>query len=119
MKKFMAVSALAIMIGFSGQALAQNANQGGFVGPTIAPVTVADAKNLRDDTAVVMVGKIDKNLGGDKYNFTDATGSITVEIDGDDWNGVNATTADTIEIHGEVDKEFTKLEIDVDRVVKK
>ena len=123
MKKFAMVSALALFLGVSGNALAQQnfgaANAGGYTGPSAAAMTVAEAKKLSDDTPVVLVGKIEKSLGGEKYLFTDNTGSVTVEIDNDDWRGLNVSDKDTVEIRGEVDKEFMNLEISVDSVSKK
>ena len=123
MKKFAMVSALALILGVSGNALAQQnfgaANAGGYTGPSAAAMTVAEAKKLSDDTPVVLVGKIEKSLGGEKYLFTDNTGSVTVEIDNDDWRGLNVSDKDTVEIRGEVDKEFMNFEISVDSVSKK
>lgn len=123
MKKFAMVSALALILGVSGNALAQQnfgaANAGGYTGPSAAAMTVAEAKKLSDDTPVVLVGKIEKSLGGEKYLFTDNTGSVTVEIDNDDWRGLTVNDKDTVEIRGEVDKEFMNLEISVDSVSKK
>lgn len=123
MKKFAMVSALALILGVSGNALAQQnfgaANAGGYTGPSAAAMTVAEAKKLSDDTPVVLVGKIEKSLGGEKYLFTDNTGSVTVEIDNDDWRGLTVNDKDTVEIRGEVDKEFMNFEISVDSVSKK
>lgn len=125
MKKILATSALALSVFLSTNALAQAtstlpaATNGGFAGPTIAPTTVEAAKKMSDESAVVLVGKIEKNLGNEKYTFTDATGSITVEIDHEDWRGQTVSPEDTVEIRGEVDKDFTTIEIDVDYVTKK
>lgn len=123
MKKLAMVSALALVIGFSGNALAQQnfgaANAGGYTGPSAASMTVAEAKKLGDDTPVVLIGKLEKSLGGEKYLFTDNTGSVTVEIDNDDWRGLTVNDKDTVEICGEVDKDFMNFEIDVDSIAKK
>ena len=113
MKNLLTVTAMAVVIGLSGQAQAQ------FQGPTISPVSVAEAQKLSDDTAVILVGNIEKDLGGEKYLFRDKTGTITVDIDNDKWQGVPVSPADTVELRGEVDKEFMSVEIDVDQVIKK
>lgn len=118
MKKFMAVSALALVMGVSANVWA-NPNMGGYTGPSQAAVTVEEAKKLSDDSAVILVGKIEKSLGGEKYLFTDNTGSVTVEIDNEDWRGLSVNEKDTVELRGEVDKDFTSFEIDVDTVIKK
>lgn len=122
MKKVIAVSALALMLGMSGGAFAQYngpSARGGFSGPGPAVSTVAEAAKLGDDTPVVLVGNIEKSLGDEKYLFKDASGSITVEIDNDDWRGVNVTPENVIEIRGEVDKELFDIKIDVDTVTLK
>lgn len=121
MNKLLAVSALALTIAVSSAAFAKNNLGGGFNGPT-APnlkVTVAEAQKLSDDTPVILTGKIEQSLGNEKYQFRDSTGIITLEIDNDDWNGVNVKPEDTVEIQGEIDKGFTKLEVEVNSVVKK
>lgn len=118
MKNILTVSALALVMGLSANVLAQPA-AGGFTGPSQAAVSVAEAKKLSDDAPVVLNGRIEKSLGGEKYLFTDNTGSVTVEIDNEDWNGVSVSEKDTVELRGEVDKDFTSFEIDVDSVIKK
>ena len=125
MNKFLAVSALAITLGYATFAQAQGGftgkaqPQGGYTGPTIDTASVADAKKLSDDTPVVLVGKISKSLGGEKYLFSDGTDTVTIEIDDDDWRGLSVSEKDTVEIRGEVDKDFLSVEIDVDSISKK
>jgi uncharacterized protein (TIGR00156 family) len=116
MKNIVKLSCLALVLGFSGEAFAQH---GGYTGPSITKSSVAEALKLRDDSAVVLEGKIAKSLGGEKYLFTDATGSITVEIDNEDWRGVSVNENDTVVIKGEIDKDLMSVEIDVDSVSKK
>ncbi len=123
MNKFITASAFVVALGLSVNAFAAGfqgqANMGGFQGPGLEPSSVSEALKLNDDTPVVLVGQIEKSLGGEKYLFKDATGSVTVEIDNEDWRGVNVTPKDTIVIQGEVDKDFFKTEIDVDSVALK
>ena len=123
MNKFITASAFVVALGLSANAFAAGfqgqANMGGFQGPGLQPSSVSEALKLNDDTPVVLVGQIEKSLGGEKYLFKDATGSVTVEIDNEDWRGVNVTPKDTIVIQGEVDKDFFKTEIDVDSVALK
>ena len=119
MKKTTIISALALIIGFSSNVSAQQPIVGGFTGPLLTKITVAEALKLSDDTPVVLEGKIEKNLGGEKYLFKDNSASVTVEIDNDDWRGITVSEQDLIEIHGEVDKDLMNFEIDVDSVLKK
>ena len=116
MKKIFAVSALALALGMSGAVSAQMVS-GGFQGP---PMSVADALKLNDDTAVVLVGQIERSLGDEKYLFKDASGTVTVEIDNEDWRGLNVTPQDTVILNGEIDKEmFKDTKIDVDSIALK
>lgn len=123
MNKFITASAFVVALGLSANAFAAGfqgqANMGGFQGPGLQPSSVSEALKFNDDTPVVLIGQIEKSLGGEKYLFKDATGSVTVEIDNEDWRGVNVTPKDTIVIQGEVDKDFFKTEIDVDSVALK
>lgn len=90
---------------------------GGFEGPrapSVAPMTVKQALDQRDDSIVVLTGKIVNSLGDEKYTFRDDTGDVIIEIDDEDWGGIKVTPENTIEIVGEVDKEFMKpTKIDV------
>ena len=119
MKKFMTLTSLALVFGLSGNALAQQP-RGGFQGPGLPVMTVAEALKVSDDTPAKLAGKIEKSLGNEKYLFKDATGTITIEIDDDDWKGVTATPDSELIIEGEVDKDmFKDTEIDVDVVTLK
>lgn len=116
MNKLVTTSVFALALCLSSAAMAFSPT-GGFSGPGLAESTVAQAVKMSDDTPVVLVGKIEKSLGGEKYLFKDASGSVIVDIDDDDWRGLNVTPADTIIIEGEVDKGlFEETKIDVDSV---
>lgn len=97
-------------------------NKGGFVGSSkggksnMKVVTVAEAKKMKDDADVILVGRITKQLGHEKYTFKDDSGSITVEIDDDDWRGVKVDTNDRVRIYGEVEREKLKTEIEVKKI---
>ena len=119
MKKTTIVFTLALITVFSSYVSAQQPIAGGFTGPSLAKLTVAEALKLSDDTPVVLEGKIEKNLGGEKYLFKDNTASVTVEIDNDEWRGITVNEQDIIEIRGEVDKDLMNFEIDIDSISKK
>lgn len=125
MKKIVYTSLFAFSIAFSGVAMAGFnpdgvvAHKGGFNGPSSGITTVAEALKAKDDTLVVLTGKIEKETAKEKYLFRDSTGAIIVEIDKDDWNGQDVSPSDTVVIHGEVDKEIMHApEIDVDKIIK-
>lgn len=110
MKKLLSTSVLGLAVGVSFNAMAA------FQGPEAGVTTVAEALKMRDDSPVVLTGQIEKNLGNEKYQFKDATGTVVVDIDNEDWRGVDVTPANTITIRGEVDKDMFTTEIDVDSV---
>lgn len=122
MKRIIAILVLVLVCaafvsaqGFTGE----KAAKGGFTGGSKAEVTtVAQALKMKDDTNAVLRGNIVKKIKHEKYLFKDATGEIVIEIDDDDWGGVTVGPQDTVELIGEVDKDFNKIEFDVD-IVKK
>ena len=92
-------------------------NQKAIAAPAL--VSVKQALTLKDDTDVQLKGYIVKALGDEKYQFRDATGSITVDIDDDLWQGKAISAKTPVVIMGEVDVDLlpTKhVEIDVDQV---
>ncbi|MDE6571365.1 MAG: YgiW/YdeI family stress tolerance OB fold protein [Alphaproteobacteria bacterium] len=118
MKKLM-MSVLAVTaVAGAAHADFQPVAQGGFVGGDETIITVKQAKEMRDDTYVIVQGKIVQRAGDDKYLFEDQTGSIIVEIDKKDWNGVTVTPNDTVKLYGEIDRGLLKTEIDVDYLQK-
>jgi uncharacterized protein (TIGR00156 family) len=95
----------------------------GFTGPrannnqavTISePITVSEAKNLPNDSWVVLTGNIVSALPGSKaYIFRDATGEITVEIDRKVWRGLSAGLSDKVTISGELEIKKRQVIIEV------
>jgi protein ygiW len=94
---------------------------GGFVPSGSAaqtqPLSVKEALKLRDDSFVVIDGKIKSQLRHEHYRFADQNGdSIEVEIDDDVWRGVSVDENTLVRISGEIDKDFTKTTIDVKNI---
>ena len=94
---------------------------GGFVPSGSAvqtqPSSVKEALKLRDDSFVVIDGKIKSQLRHEHYRFVDQNGdSIEVEIDDDVWRGVSVDENTLVRISGEIDKDFTKTTIDVKNI---
>lgn len=102
----------------NGAVSASNQNNGGFSGPSLNRLSVAEAKKLGDDSHVKLVGKIEKHLGGENYQFTDDSDSVIVEIDHDVWRGLTIGPDDTVIIYGEIDKDFFDFKIEVDKILK-
>jgi len=108
---------VALLLG-SSIALSAQQHGGGFTGPGVQAVSVQEAKNLRDDTPVILRGSILRFLGDEKYLFSDNTGTIVVEIDDKLWIGLSVGEKDLVEIRGEVDRELISIEIDVKSIRK-
>ncbi|MDL2269104.1 NirD/YgiW/YdeI family stress tolerance protein [Desulfosarcina sp. OttesenSCG-928-G17] len=98
----------------AGNAMAQS----GFTGPGPGVANVDHAKSMGDDEPVVLEGNIVQHLGGERYLFQDASGTVTVDIDDDKWRGFQVGPEDRVRISGEVDKDWNKVEIDVDSITK-
>lgn len=92
--------------------------QGGFQGPSMAISTVEQAKQMSDDQHVALRGYIVQSFGDEDYLFKDDSGTINVEIDHKRWHGQVVTPNDLVEIQGKIDKDWSKLEIDVKRIFK-
>lgn len=127
MRKLLILSILVAFLIAPGLTMAQqkpgfNPNpetKAGYTGPVVFQ-TVSQVLQMRDDAPVVMEGNIVRFLGGEKYEFVDKTGSVTIEIDDDyTWEGQTVGPDDTVIIYGEVDRDFKDFKVDVDRVIKK
>lgn len=79
---------------------------GGFVDNALKPMSVAEIEKQSDDTYVAVVGNIIKQVGDDKYEFSDGSNSILVKIKPNVWQGQRVSPKDKVMIMGEVDREF-------------
>lgn len=129
MKRFIQVTCLTALLAGSTFAIAQS---GGYTGPTSKPaatgytgpssVAMTTAKELlangKDDQYAKLKGKLTSHKGGEDYEFTDASGKITVEIDAKHFpQGVNIDQNTVVELAGEFDKEtFGESTFDVKQV---
>ena len=129
MKRFIQVTCLTALLAGSTFAIAQS---GGYTGPTSKPaatgytgpssVAMTTAKELlangKDDEYAKLKGKLTSHKGGEDYEFTDASGKITVEIDAKHFpQGVNIDQNTVVELTGEFDKEtFGESTFDVKQV---
>lgn len=103
---------------FGANAEVPYGTKGGYSGPGPAIVTVEEAKKMRDDSVIALEGYIVRHLGGDDYLFEDASGAINVEIDDKHWQGQQIGPKDKVQLYGELDKDLTRIEVDVKRVIK-
>ncbi len=74
------------------------------------PVTVQQAKTLKDATAVSLTGKIVKQINpkSDEFEFKDNTGKIILDIDDDLWEKHALKAGDHVRVSGEVDTHRSK-----------
>ncbi|MFE8730292.1 YgiW/YdeI family stress tolerance OB fold protein, partial [Aeromonas hydrophila] len=75
-------------------------------------VSVAQLKDLADDSRATLEGKLVKHLGGENYLFRDESGEVEVEVDEKVWRGTEVGPDDLIHIRGEVDHSGNKTELD-------
>ncbi len=118
MLKFLAILAMFCLLPATA-ALAKD--KGGYTGPTqgAKAIKASEVENYPDDTQVILVGKLESHLKGDKYHFNDGTATIVVEIDDDEWNGLTVGPEEVVEIFGEIDKDFNGYEVEVKKITKK
>ncbi|GHV93733.1 protein YgiW [Spirochaetia bacterium] len=116
MKKTLIV--VALFVAFSSGCVLFAQQGGGYNGPGLAVITVAEARNLSDDSPVKLRGNIVQFLGDKKYLFQDSSGTITVEISPKIWGGLTVDQNDVVEITGEIDKNFRKIEVEVKSIKK-
>lgn len=81
-------------------------------------VSVAQLKDLADDSWATLEGNLVKHLGGENYMFRDASGEVEVEVDQDVWRGIEVGPDDLIRIRGEVDHSWNKTEVEVESLEK-
>ena len=86
--------------------------------PGTVAITVAEAQNLRNNTPVILQGRIERFLGDEKYLFSDGSGSIVVEINDDVWDNLSLSQNDMVEIIGEIDRKSRGNEVEVEIIRK-
>lgn len=92
----------------------------GYAGPSsVALMTAKDVlAKAKDDQYVKVKGKLTSHKGGEDYEFTDASGKMTVEIDAKRFpQGVKIDHTTLVELTGEFDKEtFGESTLDVKQI---
>ena len=121
--RILIASALALVLAapafaaFEGPA--SSTQPGSFKGPgaVAAADTVAKALEARDESPVVLEGRIvSAAKEHEEYVFQDKTGKIIIELDDELFHGRTVTPENTIRIWGEVDTKFGRdSEVEVDR----
>jgi uncharacterized protein (TIGR00156 family) len=120
MKRFLQFSCLTAVIATSAVAFAQSGAYtgpttkaapaaAGYAGPSSVPLLTAKEllANGKDDQHARLKGKLLSHKGGDKYEFADQSGKITVEIDEEHFPaGVKIDHTTVVELTGEFDKEL-------------
>ena len=82
-------------------------------------VTVAEAKQLVDETAVTLSGVIVKRIRGDRFQLKDGSGSIDIDVDDDFWKPMGLKAGDQVKVIGEVDtRSGQSANIDVVKIEK-
>lgn len=119
MKRISQLAIITLLCSGAAVAVAQTTPPG-YTGPSGAPLMTA--KDLlakgKDDQYVRLKGKLTSHKGDENYEFTDASGKITVEIDADRFpQGVTVDHNTLVELTGEFDKEmFGESTLDVEQI---
>lgn len=131
MKKLLNISCIAALFtacafavaqpsGYTGPSAKAAAAPAGYAGPSSVPLMTAKdvLAKARDDQYVKVKGKLTSHKGGEDYEFTDASGKMTVEIDAKHFPAGLAIDQNTlVELTGEFDKEtFGESTMDVKQV---
>jgi uncharacterized protein (TIGR00156 family) len=66
-------------------------------------VTVAEAKQLPDETAVTLSGVIVRKTHKDHFELKDNSGKIGIEVNSDLWSPIGLKAGDKVKVIGEVD----------------
>ncbi|KGT46866.1 NirD/YgiW/YdeI family stress tolerance protein [Acinetobacter sp. HR7] len=82
-------------------------------------VSVAQAKQLADETAVTLSGVIVKRTKGDHFQFKDGSGTIEIDVDDEVWKPLRLKAGDQVNIVGEVNVQSGQAPIiDVEKLEK-
>ncbi len=104
----------------AASALFASAASAQYVGPSTTPSyeTIADVlKNPVDDAPVTLSGYLVKQVGNEKYLFSDGQSEIRVDIDHKHLPATPIDERTRVQIRGEVEKDFLQSpEIDVESV---
>lgn len=120
MKKTMIAVTMMLSSGFAmANTMPNSQSIGGFEGPLKGVNdTVAKALSGRDGAPVQITGNLVNSLGDEMYTFTDGTETILIEIDDGDWAGLSVTPNDKVTIMGEIEKDWSEVHVEVDRIQK-
>ncbi len=117
MKKYILLTIL--VVASSIMAYATHAT-GGFKGPgaeiNVSTITIAEALTKKDDTPVIIIGQIIRQIDDDTYVFQDESGTGSVEIDDEIWGDIIATPENIVILTGEVDKDLLSSKIEVNAI---
>ncbi|UQO38140.1 NirD/YgiW/YdeI family stress tolerance protein [Burkholderia cepacia] len=90
-----------------------------YTGPSTLTTTVKELlTNGKDDQHVQLQGRIVKHVGGEDYEFADATGTIRVEIDHKLWAaGQPVSDRNEVKVTGEFERKWSgSVKVDADHV---
>lgn len=93
-------------------------HKGGFTDEAVAPVSVARAATLPDESHVTVIGRITNQMGKNTYNFTDGSDSMIAHIGKKDWHGQIVSPKDKVILKGKVVKDDGITYFDVKSVKK-
>jgi uncharacterized protein YdeI (BOF family) len=115
MKKGICLAAVGMLV-LSSALYAQSFGGGGYAGPSIEPISIADVRDADPNTYVVVTGIITQQNAPGYYVLTDAEAeedadTIFVRIDSYAWANLEVDDATPVLIYGIVLKSASSVEI--------
>lgn len=116
-----ALAALTGILALGAATLAQAQYAGPSTARTAIPPRYASVADILeepvDDARITLQGTLVRQVGKEKYLFSDGTGEIRVEIDAEDFPAARVDATTRVRLEGEVEKDFLQSpEIDVKRI---
>lgn len=75
--------------------------------------TIIEARELPDDTKIILEGYVIENVRDEYYIFRDDTDQIELEIKNHHWLDREMDTEQLVRIHAEIDRDDDEFEIEV------
>jgi len=80
--------------------------------------TVADLKNMDDNTMIRLTGNIERQVDGDHYSLRDNTGTVELKMSDDVMRTMPVANNQRVEVYGELDKGIiSQTKVEVKRIV--
>lgn len=120
MKKFFSLGL--VLLALSGAVYAQSFNGGGYSGPSLETITIADLVDVSPNEYVIVIGYLEQQRTPGRFVFADGTVddgnyvSVIARIDGPAWVNLEVDDGTAVLLYGIILKSEYGTEILVERV---